>query len=119
MAIIMGYFCTSTINAPIGVLPVLFGVISLVISQMVRSFKGFESLGIVGLTWSVNMTIFVLAVLFAFKRGIEPYSAYALRVFADAVISSMFIVLFAGFVVNLHRSYAYLVGDDFVVRRED
>lgn len=116
VAIIMGFFCSVSIDTSFGVLPILFGIASIVVSRHRSKFRNLESTGIILLSWGVNMSIFVLAVLFAFTRGVAPYSSYMLRVFVDAVFSSMFIIIFSAFAVNLQRSLAYLFGDDLNLR---
>ncbi|MBO6103254.1 MAG: hypothetical protein J6P03_08400, partial [Opitutales bacterium] len=102
-----------------GLMAALFGTCSLGISKFRAKFVNPSAFCAIWLTWGVNMAMFLICALFVFKRGVSPAGAYFLRAVLDALFTSMFIVAFAAFAVNLHKSAAVLSGDSVLVKGEE
>lgn len=110
MAVFFGFLFESGTPLDNALTPALFVFASLIVYKLSSKFRSLDSFGVTWLTWSVNMSMYVLSVLFIFPMGVSGGWAYFLRVVFDAVFSSLVMVLFSAYVVNLNKSIAYLLG---------
>lgn len=110
MAVFFGFLFEAQTPLDNALTPALFAAASFVVYGLRAKFRSLDSFGITWLTWSVNMSMYLLSVLFIFPIGVSGAWAYFLRVVFDAVFSSLAAALFSAYVVNLNKSVAYLLG---------
>ncbi len=118
MAVFFGFLFESQTPLENALTPALFATATAIVYKLGSKFRSLDSFGVTWLTWSVNMSMYVISVLFIFPIGISGGWAYFLRVVFDAVFSSLVMVLFSAYVVNLNKSIAYLLGVSLNVGEE-
>lgn len=115
LALFMGFLFEAFTPICFGFTPVLFVLASLAIFRLREKFRSLEPVGILLLTWVVNMALYIVSVVFIFPRGIGDYGDYVTRMVVDCLFSSMLIVLIGSFIVQLHRSIFYLMGINLAI----
>lgn len=120
MGLIFGFLFEA--NAPVrlhGANAAIFALFCFAINYVRDKFRGLDPFAIMWLTWSANIFIFAACVIFAYPRGLEYLNAYVVRLLVDILISSMFVMLFSSYVINLQKSVCYLCGIDLSIEKED
>lgn len=119
MAVFFGFLFEAQSPLDGALLPALFVCAAFVVFKLRAKFRSLDSFGITWLSWTVNMAMYIIAVLCILPAGVSPMWAYALRVFVDAVFTSLILILFSAYVVNLNKSVAYLLGEPLGVGGEE
>lgn len=120
MGLIFGFFYEA--NAPvrfIGANALIFAAFCFAINSIRDKFRSLDPFAIMWLTWSVNILIFAACTLFVYPRGMEHWQAYLARLSVDILISSMFVMLFSSYAINLQKSFCYLFGVDLSIENKE
>lgn len=119
MAVFFGFLFESQAPLEGALMPALFVCASFAVFKLRTKFRSLDSFGITWLCWTVNMAMYLIALICILPAGVAPMWAYVLRVFVDAVFTSLILILFSAYVVNLNKSVAYLLGEPLGVKGED
>lgn len=93
----------------------IFAAFCLIINSMREKFRGIDAFAIMWLTWGANILMFIACVLFVYPRGMEFWQSYFARLAVDITISSMLVMLFSSYAINLQKSVCYFFGIDLAV----
>lgn len=120
MGLIFGFLYEA--NAPvrfIGANALIFALFCFAINFIRDKFRSLDPFAIMWLTWSANILIFTACALFVYPRGMEYWQSYLARLSVDILISSMFVMLFSSYAINLHKSLCYLLGVDLSIENKE
>lgn len=120
MGVIIGFLFEA--NAPIEIIGInafVFGLFCYIINSVRDKFRSLDAFAIMWLTWAINILLFVVCVLFIYPRGIEFWNAYLIRLTVDIVVSSMVVILFSSYVINLQKSVCYVLGKSLSIEQKD
>lgn len=110
MGVAVGFMFSAWAPVRDGAQAALFGAACLAVHGLRHKFRNLDPMGIMWLTWGVNMALYFASVAFIFPAGVAGAGAYAARVAVDAVFSSAAAALFSAYAVNLFRSVFFIFG---------
>lgn len=115
LVFVLGLVESSFYPVKIGLVPLVWLLLTLIVSITAFRFRNIGFLSIVSLMELVNF-LAIVAYCIIFPRGSDSFSIYFMRVFSDALMSGVVLAVVGYCVVLLPRSIMYFMGENLNIQ---